>query len=273
MFSSLKQALTLIVSILLLAPSGLAVDAPANLLINPGFESGVTPWVPRGPESLAISTTAHTGAGAVLVTNRTATWQGAAQSMFGRMRPGGSYACSVWARSESATSQVVRLTFEQRDGAGTRYFSVANATVTSNAWTFLSGTFSLNVTGALEGIVVYVEGPAAGVDLRVDDAAVVPLSGFRLAAAQRSVLLGGVGGSPINTDVPFGRVVGADYHIAGTENALKFASLHTALNTYSFSSADAILDHATAHGQLSRGHTLLWHGSACPRASCPCAVP
>ena len=157
---------------------------------------------------------------------------------------------------------------------------MANATVTNNAWTFLSGNFSLNVTGALADIIIYVEGPAAGVDLRVDNVAVVPLSGLRLAAGQRTVRFGGISESSVNTDRPFGRVVGTDYPIAGTENSLKFAGLHPGSNTYSFSSADAILDHATAHGQLSRGHALLaiqfgtlpCQSNAWPRESCPCAV-
>jgi endo-1,4-beta-xylanase len=240
---------------------GFAAEAPANFVVNPGFESGVTPWTPRGSESLLISTQAQTGAGAVWVTNRSADWQGPAQSLFGRLRPGASYVCSAWVRAETVTSQPLRLTFEQRDSVGTRYFTVASATVTNNAWTFLTGAFSLSVMGAVEEITLYVEGPAAGVDLRVDNVAVVPLSGLRLASGSRAVLFGGISESQVNTDWPFGRVAGTDYQIAGTENALKFASLHPASNTYSFSGADAILDHATAHGQLSRGHTLLWHNS------------
>ncbi len=244
-----------------LTTAGFSAEPPANLVANPGFESGAAPWVARGPATLLVSTQAHTGAGAAWVTNRTASWNGVAQSLLGQLRPGGSYFCAAWARAENATSQVLRLTFEQRDGAGTRFINVANATVTNNAWTYLSGIFSLNVTGALSDIIVYVEGPAAGVDLRVDNVAVVPLAGYRSAAAGRSVLLGGVGGSAITTDIPFSRVVGTDFHIAGTENAMKFSSLHPGSNTYSFSGADAILDHATAHGQLARGHTLLWHGS------------
>ncbi len=238
-----------------------AAEPPANLVTNPGFESGAAPWVARGPATLLVNTQAQTGAGAAWITNRSATWQGVAQSLLGKMRPGGSYFCAAWARAESATNQSLTLSFEQRDGAGTRFFNVASATVTNNAWTFLSGIFSLNVTGALSDIIVYVEGPAAGVELRVDNVAVVPLAGYRRAAAGRNVLLGGVSGSQVNSDVPFGRVVGTDFHIAGTENALKFSSLHPSSNTYSFGGADAILDHATAHGQLARGHTLLWHGS------------
>ncbi|HTD87087.1 MAG TPA: carbohydrate binding domain-containing protein, partial [Candidatus Binatia bacterium] len=248
---------------LLAFASTLSAQSSANVLVNPGFESGVGPWVPRGGESVIVSTQAHTGASAAWVTNRTAGWQGPAQSLLGRVRAGGKYFCATWARSESATPQTLLLSIEQRDEAGTRYFNVASATVTNNTWTFLSGTFSLDIVGALSDVLVYVEGPAAGIDLRVDDVAVVPLSGFRHAAAQgqRSVLLGGVGGSAINTDIPFGRVVGTDYHIAGTENALKFSSLHPGSNTYSFAGADAILDHGTLNGQLARGHTLVWHDS------------
>lgn len=238
-----------------------AADPPANLVSNPGFESGTSSWRARGSESLVVSTQAHTGAGAMLVTNRSATWQGPAQSLFGSLRPGGAYFCAAWARAESSTSQVLRLSFEQHDAAGTRYFNVASATVTNDSWTFLAGAFALNVAGTLSNIAVYVEGPAAGVDLRVDDVVVTPLSGFRRAAIGQQVLIGGVSGGTVNSDIRFGRGVGADYHIAGPENALKFGALHPGSNTYSFSSADAILDHATAHGQLARGHTLLWHGS------------
>ena len=246
---------------LLAASACTAAEPPANVVTNPGFESGAAPWVARGAASLLVSAQAHTGTGSAWVTNRTAGWNGVAQSLLGQLRPGGSYFCAAWARAESATSQVLRLTFEQRDGAGTRFISVANAAVTNNAWTFLSGNFSLNVTGALADIIIYVEGPAAGVDMRVDNVAVVPLSGLRLAAGQRTVRFGGISESSVNTDRLFGRVVGTDYPIAGTENSLKFSGLHPGSNTYSFSSADAILDHATAHGQLSRGHALLWHGS------------
>lgn len=241
--------------------SARAAEPPANLVTNPGFEQGAAPWVARGPATLLVSTQAHTGAGAAWVTNRTATWQGVAQSLLGRMRPGGSYVCAAWARAESITNQSLKLSFEQHDAAGTRFFNVASTTVTNNAWTYLSGIFSLNVTGALSDIIVYVEGPAAGVELRVDNVVVVPLAGYRRAAAGHGVMVGGVSGSQVNTDLPFGRVVGTDFHIAGTENALKFSSLHPGSNTYSFGGADAILDHATAHGQLTRGHTLLWHSS------------
>lgn len=260
--SNLSWRLLLLLALTLLRPvSAQAAEPPANLVTNPGFEQGAAPWAARGPATLLVSTQAHTGAGAGWVTNRTATWQGVAQSLLGRMRPGGSYFCAAWARAEGITNQSLKLSFEQRDAAGTRFFNVASVTVTNTGWTYLSGIFSLNVTGALSEIIVYVEGPAAGVELRVDNVAVVPLAGYRRAAAGRSVLLGGVSGSQVNNDVPFGRVVGTDFHIAGTENALKFSSLHPGSNTYSFGGADAILDHATAHGQLARGHTLLWHGS------------
>ena len=95
-----------------------------NLVRNPGFESGLTPWVARGAESLATTTTMQSGAKGLWVTNRTVDWQGAEQSLLGRLRPGASYFCSAWVRAETTTSQPLRLTFEQRDGAGTRYFPV-----------------------------------------------------------------------------------------------------------------------------------------------------
>jgi len=231
-----------------------------NLVRNPGFESGLTPWVARGSESLATTTTMQSGAKGLWVTNRTVDWQGAEQSLLGRLRPGASYSCSAWVRAETTTSQPLRLTFEQRDGAGTRYFPVATTIVTNNTWTFLSGTFSLNVSGELTALKFYVEGPAAGVELRVDNVAVVPLSGQRLSAGQRTVRMGGISELQVNTDLPFGRVAATDYHLAGTENSLKFSETEPSSNTFSYGSADAVLDHASANGQVSRGHALIWHG-------------
>src|SRR6185436_13049644 len=164
----------------------LAAEPPANFVVNPGFESGIAPWMARGSGNLLLSTPAHTGASAALITNRAEASSGVAQSLLGALRPGASYFCAAWVRAESGGA--LRLNFEQRDGAGTNFITVANATVTNNAWTFLSGAFTLNVSGTLEDIIVYIDGPAAGVDLRVDNVAVVPLSGFHFVPGARAMI-------------------------------------------------------------------------------------
>ena len=60
------------------------------------------------------------------------------------------------------------------DDEGTRYEHLAEGTATDTTWTELSGTFTLDLSGTPSNLVLYVEGPAAGVDLLVDDVSVQP---------------------------------------------------------------------------------------------------
>lgn len=111
MISDQTRLLTVLALTLLLATLAGAAEPPANLVTNPGFESGTAPWVARGPATLLDSTQAQTGAGG-----------GLGHEPLGQL-------------------------------AG-------------------------NVTGALSDIIVYVDGPAAGAERRVDNVAVVPLAGY-----------------------------------------------------------------------------------------------
>ena len=56
--------------------------ADANVLTNPGFETGTTSgWSPFGGCTIAASTTSHTGSYSALVSNRSDTWQGIRQDI------------------------------------------------------------------------------------------------------------------------------------------------------------------------------------------------
>ena len=62
-------------------PAGMALAQ--NLVTNPGFEAGdTTGWFAFGPPTISAQTNqVHSGKYAGLVTNRTATWNGIAQSL------------------------------------------------------------------------------------------------------------------------------------------------------------------------------------------------
>jgi len=232
-----------------------------NLLDNPGFEQGTNRWIPRASETLRATNRFHSATGAVVIVNRNASSQGAAQSLLGKLQPGVSYFCSAWARVDSASPETIRLNFEQQDAAGTRSFTVAQET-TNNAWVYLSGVFTLSATSPLQEIQLYIDGPSPGVDLFVDDAVVVPASGFKLAARYAGVQLGGVlSDTTLRNDRTFASVAANDYHIAGAENALKFPATEPSSNNFSFTASDAIINSAMTNGQNARGHTLIWHGA------------
>lgn len=144
--------------------------AAQNLAVNPGFESGTTGWSGFGATLTAPTTLPHSGTHSGYVTGRaTGTWNGVAQSFLGVMQPGVTYSISAWVRLAGGSNQPVMLTIQQIDGNGTTYSQPASGTATSTGWTQLNGSFTLNVSGTLTGLLLYLEGPATNVNFYVDD--------------------------------------------------------------------------------------------------------
>ncbi len=237
--------------------------AAQNLVDNPSFELGVTNWSVWKGGTLQLSTNEHMGSNALVITSRTASDQGAQQTLTGKLVSGASYYCAGWFQAASVTQQTVMVGMQFTDDAGVHATNIAQGTCSNGGWSFLAGCFDLQATGAVQDVRLYVSGPAANVDLMVDDVAVVPLSGMRLAARKfPNVWVGGVGGdSTLKNNPTYAEVVGTDYHICGSENALKFSSTEPQSNSYSWSAADTIVNTGIANGQQTRGHTLIWHSS------------
>jgi glucuronoarabinoxylan endo-1,4-beta-xylanase len=169
--SRMKISTWIIPSILLCS---YAFASNINILINPGFENGTTGWTARGNGSDCKITTSGVpviaGTFSGKAYDRAATWHGIKQSVLGQMQTGNTYTLSGWVKLEGAASDTIKLSVEQKDGNGTKYHTIDSDTGSSSDWTFLSGTFTLSVTGTLSTLDVYFEGPASGVIIYVDDA-------------------------------------------------------------------------------------------------------
>jgi glucuronoarabinoxylan endo-1,4-beta-xylanase len=143
-----------------------------NVLKNPDFEEGtMTGWNDRGCK-ISSSKDSHSGSYSGLATGRTATWQGISQSLVGKIKPGATYKMSAWVKIANVPSDNVYMTVEKADEGGNRYIRVGSAKGSNSEWVQISGDFKLDVTGKLFTLNVYLEGPASGVDLYVDDAIV-----------------------------------------------------------------------------------------------------
>ena len=62
-------------------------------------------------------------------------------------------------------------------------------------------------------------------------------------------------GSPAVYDTTLNR----EYNGVVCENAMKFGSIMTGANTFSYAGADAIVNFGVSHGMYVRGHNFLWH--------------
>ena len=141
----------------------------SNILDNPGFEKGREGWFSRTCAIKAVSSPVHSGNGSLNVFRRTQTWQGAKQSVFGRIVEGKTYKVSAWVKLDNASNDLVTISFEKQDDSGISYINVVNTTAPDTGWVHLSGEFTLNVTGVLTVLDIYFEGPKPGVNFYVDD--------------------------------------------------------------------------------------------------------
>jgi len=141
--------------------AGLA--AAQNLVTNPGFETGNTSgWFAFGSPTLIVETSqVHSGTYACLVTNRSATYMGIAQSFLGDLQSGQTYNVSAWVMMASGGSQTMQLTMQMTVGSTSTYALIASGTVTSSGWTQLSGQYTYNPSGTLSALNFYAEVPSS----------------------------------------------------------------------------------------------------------------
>src|SRR5579862_271513 len=134
-----------------------------NLVTNPGFETGNTSgWFAFGSPTISVETSqVHSGTYACLVTNRTATYMGIAQSFVGVLTPGQTYNVSAWVRLVSGGNQTMQLTMQKIDGSGTSYTLIGSGSVPSSAWTQLSGQYTYNPSGTPSTLTFYAEVPSS----------------------------------------------------------------------------------------------------------------
>ncbi|QIS42101.1 HYR domain-containing protein [Clavibacter capsici] len=254
----------------LTAPAAQAVDAaPAPAGVGSDFESGTGAWAPRGDGvRIAPSTTAHTGSGSLLVTDRTQEWHGAALDVTSSLPVGQQVEVTVWARLAPGEEPASLKVSVQRDtGGGSGYDGVAGAAarVTADSWTELTGTYTLG--GPVDKAQVYVEG-TVGADFLIDD--------FQLGEAVAT---------PVQTDIPALRDVlgargiehvgvavdgretvgaGADlvsrqFDAITPENAGKPESVQPEEGRFTFTQIDQLLDFADRTGTKVYYHVLFWH--------------
>ncbi|MFD0599497.1 carbohydrate binding domain-containing protein [Catellatospora coxensis] len=135
------------------------------------MESGTTGWAVFGSGTLASNTSVvHGGSRSVLLTGRTAAWNGVRQDVTATLVNGKSYTTSVWVRTQSGTPSA-KVTLAVTANGSTGYVQLTPAaTVNSGGWTQLTGTTTVSWTGTLSGASLYVE-TAAGTDgYYLDDA-------------------------------------------------------------------------------------------------------
>lgn len=142
----------------------------ANLLPNPDFESGTSNWFGWGSSTIGTSNDARSGDSAAVASGRTANWNGIATNILPLVEAEGVYSAGAYVKLSGASSATVTMTAKVRcDGGADQYINLGSVTATDSSWGAISGSLELPNCSLAEA-VMYAEGPAAGVDIYLDDA-------------------------------------------------------------------------------------------------------
>ena len=264
-----------------------------NLFSNPGFESGTTGWSGNSSAVFTSSTAKfHSGSRSAYLTNRTATWNGIVQSVAGVLQNTNTYYVSAWVLIDNATNQYVKLTLQKTDASGLSYTPIASCTGNSNTWTQMTGNFTLNVTGTLTNLTIYIEGPDANVSFYADDFVLtnVPPYDWKPAANARieqfrkrdvrvqitdsnGLAVAGAAiqvrqtkhqfafGTAINGNVSnpqYAGFVKTNFEWAVMENESKWYANEPSRSNVTYTAADTLTNFCYTNGIKLRGHCLFW---------------
>src|SRR6185437_4809713 len=212
---------------------------------------------------------AHTGSHSLVVTGRTATFQGPARDISGKMCIGQQYWVEAWVKmapGEQPTSVNVSLQYTDPATNTLKFLpALAAATVDSNSWVRLKAKpYTLPV--AYSNLVLYLQtGNNPTASFYVDDVKVQFLPPpiieniTPIDQAYSGDFLVGFAASLQDITGPHGQLAALHYNSLTPGNDLKWSVTEPTEGNFQFGNADALLAFAQAHNIKMRGHTFVWH--------------
>ena len=82
---------------------------------------------------------------------------------------------------------------------------------------------------------------------------------LRQLAGQRGIKIGAAAAPAYFSETQYGATLSREFNQLEPENAMKFGPIHPGPTTYSFGSADTLVNFAKTNNMAVRGHTLVWH--------------
>lgn len=164
------------------------VDFGANIMTNSNLGNGTHGWFPLGnctlstgigsPEILPPMATATLGprdplsGRCIIITNRTQTWMGPAQIITDKIQLYLTYQVSAWVKvgSNAAGPQNVNVAV----AVDSQWVNGGQVEINDERWHEVGGSFRIETLPAK--VMVYVQGPAAGIDLMVAGMHIFPVN-------------------------------------------------------------------------------------------------
>ncbi|KAJ6685758.1 hypothetical protein OIU79_015721 [Salix purpurea] len=261
------------------------IENPAfgvNIIQNSNLSDGTNGWFPLGNCSLNVATgsphilppTARDSLGPheplsgcyILATKRTQTWMGPAQMITDKIKLLLTYQVSAWAKIGSGANgpQNVNVAL----GVDSQWVNGGQVEINDDRWHEISGSFRIEKQPSK--VMVYVQGPAAGVDLMLAGLQIFPVdrkSRFKHLRRQtdkirkRDVTLKFSGGGFKQTNLDnedFVHFFVKNFNWAVFGNELKWYWTEPQQGNFNYSDADEMLDMCKKNNIEARGHCIFW---------------
>ncbi|KAK6940319.1 Glycoside hydrolase family 10 domain [Dillenia turbinata] len=280
-------------------------DYGVNIIENSNLDDGTNGWFPLGnctlsvvsgsPHILPPMATDSLGPRAplsgryILVTNRTQTWMGPAQMITDKLKLYLTYQVSAWVKiGRGATGpQIVNVAL----GVDSQWVNGGQVEVNYDRWHEIGGSFRIEKQPSK--VMVYVQGPASGIDLMVAGLQIFPVdraARFKHLKKQtdkirkRDVTLKFMGSDESSlfgtfvrirqtqNSFPFGSCVMRtnidnedfvdffvkNFNWAVFGNELKWYWTEPQQGKLNYRDADELLDLCKSHNMETRGHCIFW---------------
>ncbi|MCL2199644.1 MAG: endo-1,4-beta-xylanase [Defluviitaleaceae bacterium] len=260
------------------SPTPLAVSEPVIYIPEPGdfsFETGTYGFSARGAGVVTrTNETARAGDYSLLITGRTASWNGITVDVTDRSEPFGEYELTLWVKPTDATGATnFQITAEfMLDGSPTwRGFNGTEARVRAQPgeWTFMRGTLPFY---GFDVVNVYIEtdGSGATADFFIDDVSFRSISveyAFddtlpRLFEIYEDYFLFGTAVVPRDMRGTRLEFIRHHFNSVTAGNDMKPDAIQARPGQFTFDVSDEIVRETLNSGMYMIGHTLAWHSQS-----------
>jgi endo-1,4-beta-xylanase len=233
-------------------------------------DGGLDGWNSRAGASLANTTAdAHGGTHSLLVTNRTAGYDGPQISVSNKMYNGSQYSIRVWVKLAPSATQAdtLRVSLQTTLAGTTTYHTVVNNTpVPLGTWVLLAiPIYSMAFAYDPGQAFLYVESNSGTQSFYIDDFQLTFVPPVQIQTDIPSIYQSLAQYFPVGAEVdasdlagPHAQLLKKHFNSIVSGNDMKWSSTEPKEGAFAFSNADKEVSFAQANNMLIRGHNLVW---------------
>ena len=237
------------------------------------FDGTLNDWLPRGGNEKFDYVD-----GSLIVSGRTATWNGAIRSFHDIFVPGGEYDITVTVKYDDGkdTNSVVFSSQQGQPGGGDAYANLKTINLVKGEWKTAEIHYVAPDNVADYPVLLYFETPYKTDDqAKPEDFFDFCIGEIKITSESAAVAAAPEELSPLyeKFSFPLGVAVRPDqfgessvykpllkhFNAYVCENVMKQESIQPSKGNFAFGPAEVVVSAAEKEGKLMRGHTLVWH--------------